>query len=101
MADLSVLHNMYQTNNDLYNRFEAAFVKASWDVRNEDSGTANHVNRINLADKILFLDETIPSKYYRLLLSNSTIQTNEAESSDNDILDVVSSFYNQISNLEA
>ena len=101
MATLLELYSLYQPNGDLYARFEAAFVSAAWDVINEDPGTTNHTNRIALAKQILLEPAVFTKKYYRLFMSNATIQTNMDTSTDNDVQSVVNSFLDQIANAEA
>ena len=101
MATLLELHNLYQAQGELFARFEAAMVKAAWDVMNESPATDNHVNRINLAKSILLGPQIPAKKYYRLLLSNATIQTSMGDSTDNDIQFVVNSLFDMIANVEA
>ena len=101
MATLLELHNLYQAQGALFARFEAAMVEAAWDVMNESPSTDNHVNRINLS-KVILLGPQIPAKkYYRLLLSNATIQTLMEDSTDNDIQFVVNSLFDMIAYVEA
>lgn len=88
------IHSLVVGTPELEQRFCAARLKAAWDVINEDAGTPSHAARLVWADKIVtdyFADK---DKEYRRFLSNATIQSSGAASTDNDISFVVASFLN-------
>ena len=101
MATLIEIRNLAIAHGDLQAKVEGAMIKAAWDVMNESAETSNHTNRIVLAKKILLDVSTLTKKYYCYFLSNATVQTNGQDTTDNDIIYVVNSFYDIIANAEA
>lgn len=102
MATLSELYSIYQPNGELYKRFEAASVKTACAVLNESEATENHANRLAFAKKVLLNPRQYAQQYFRLWMSNTTVQTNGDATTDSDIEYVVATqFWDLISNLEA
>lgn len=95
MATLIEIHNLAVGAPALQQRFYAARLKAAWDIRNEDAGTANHAARLAWANKVLGSYQASGSFYeYATFLANPTIQTSGSQSTDNDIQFVVNSLAN-------
>lgn len=101
MSTLNELHDIYQTNGKLMARFEAALVKKSWDIFNEEPSTENHTNRTNLAKLVIASPQNVSKKYYRYFLSDTTIHTKFMDSTDSEIMTATTNFLNPIANAEA
>jgi hypothetical protein len=101
MATLAEITSMWGAGGSLFHRFTGGCIKSAWDVMNEAANTANHVNRIALAKKMLLAPDDIAKKYYLYFLSNASIQTSGDAATDNDILFIVASFMDVIANAEA
>ena len=100
MATLLELHEIAQTSGKLFARFEAGMLYNSWAIIEEDSGTANHVNRMVLAKNILLSPSPTAKKYFRYFLSDPDIQTNMFESTDAQIVSAITGFFNVMANVE-
>ena len=100
MATLLELHSIAQASGELFARFEAGMLYESWAIVVEDVGTANHVNRIELAKNILLSPSSTAKKYFRYFLSNPDIQTNLFESTDAQIVSAITGFFNVMANVE-
>lgn len=94
MATLIQLYDLVNSKPQLFQRFLAARMKTSWDVLNEDPATTSHAARVAWANKIVGNFTANADEEYRRFLSNATIQTAGENSTDNDILFVVSTFLN-------
>ena len=76
-------------------------LKASYDVTNEDPGTANHANRLAWANVILTgTDAAVLAKVNEMiryaLASNATFQADPAAATDNDVAFIVASQLNAL-----
>jgi hypothetical protein len=94
MSALKQLNDLIVGTPELEQRFKAGRLKSAWDVLNEDAETPNHAQRLVWANKIIDDYEADSKKEFRRFLSNVTIQANKNQSTDNDILFVISSFIN-------
>lgn len=98
MATLVQIHNA-RYNSDLIARSEAALMVASGDVQNEDPGTANHAERLAMANACLsngtYLAECTSLAMFSVA-TNATIAADPDNATDNDIQFVVNSVYTNI-----
>jgi len=100
MANLVEIHSLLVGAPQLQQRFIAARVKASWDILNESADTDGHTERLAWAEKILDDSSADLTPEYNRFLSNTTIQANGTDSTDNDIQFVVNSFVNTWAGVE-
>lgn len=97
----ATLYSKYSIYNSdfLRKRTTSAIGQASYDIINEDTGTANHENRIKWAWSAL-KDTT---KYLNVMMHfialNDTVQSNGGEATDNDIQYIVNSNIDNIANI--
>jgi len=104
MATLQDIYAQSQPNGELAGRVEGAFIKASWAVLTEDAGTTDHANRLALARNVLESPRAYVQKFYRLVISNATIQANLGNTSalqDSEVENAVNGFWTTMANLEA
>lgn len=94
MSQLKLLNDLIIGTPDLEVRFRAGRIKCAWDVLNEAVNTPNHTARLVWANKVLDDYEADSKREFRRFLSNTTIQANKNQSTDNDILFVIASFIN-------
>lgn len=98
MATLIQIYNA-RKDTQLKARTESALLVASLDVQNEDVGTANHTERLAMANKCLtdepYLLECLSLAMYSVA-TNSTIAADPENATDNDIQFVVNSQYTNI-----
>lgn len=91
---LTDIYSLVHGNVELQQRFEAARIKASWDVLNEDESTTNHAERLIWANGIIGNTKNNINEEYVRFLSNSTIQSEGNAATDSDIQFVVNSLVN-------
>lgn len=93
MATLEQIHNA-SVNSALQARTKAAALLACYDIQNEDVGTANHTERLAMANKTLS-DEAYRTSVVDALMNsvstNDDIASDMQNASDNDIKFVVNS----------
>lgn len=85
-------YNLLTSEGDLWRKALWATFKAATDIKNEDSGTANHANRLTWANAALASLSALEAAEFELrlkVLENATIQTNGHASSDADVQFVV------------
>ena len=104
MATLDNLYSVIQPSGPFAGRLQAAMVKVSWDVYQEDETTENHTNRLLLAQHLLVDVRGVCEKYYRFIIGHPVLQA-EIEDlqnvSDSNILSVVTDLWNIMANVEA
>jgi len=104
MATLQDIYAQSQPNGELAGRVEGAFIKASWAVLTEDVGTTDHANRLALAKQVLIAPRAYVQKFYRLVISDATIQASLGNTSaldDSDIESAVNGLWTTMANAEA
>ena len=105
MATLQEIYEIIQPQHPVVGRVIGALIKAAWAALLEDAGTANHVNRLALANKVIVSPDAYVAKMWRLFLSNATVQASIddlTQLSDSDILYVVQTEqFNTLANMEA
>jgi len=104
MATLQEIYAVSQPQGDLAGRFEAAFIKACWAVVYEGDGVEDHVNRLALAKKVLLSPRPYVEKFYRLILSDGTLQAGFADPEaieDSAIENAVNGFWTTMAKVEA
>ena len=94
MATLMEIYSLVHGAPELEQRFQAARIKAAWDILNESPSTTGHTERLVWAEAILDDVSTDAEEEYTRFLSNATIQSSGTSSTDNDILFVVNSWVN-------
>jgi hypothetical protein len=90
MATLLELYNLYtERGGDIQARFEAAILKAAWNVLNEPPETPNHEKRAEWADRVLSDPEQSKKnavRFTRYALGWNTVLQDQGEKiSDSDI----------------
>ena len=101
MATYTEIYNLKVESSDLRNRITVAIAKASYDIINEDGGTANHTNRVTWANNSLLNASSMAEKFMWAVLQNTTIQANGEASSDSDIQFVVNGLVSDVDVLNA
>lgn len=81
-------------NASFKNRIAAAVAKASYDILNEDPGTASHAERVVWAKASMKDPTTVTDQMVWTVVQNATIQSSGLDSTDNDIQFVVNSNIN-------
>lgn len=88
------------STNDLHKKVARAIDKAARDVLNEDPQTANHVKRVQWAERARRTPETVVElahKWILQVLDNSTVAAAGNTATDNDVQFVVNGMVNQMS----
>ena len=106
MATLQAIYGIVQPQHPVLGRVMGALMKAAWQVINEDAGTANHTNRLALAEKVINDPESIKGKVWRLFLSSATVQA-QIDNLDGGLTDaqietvIITDQLNTLANMEA
>lgn len=73
-----------------------AILKASYDITNEDPGTANHAERLSLAIAVMSDIQKYLDVFMSYVATNATVQTSGVSASDNDIQYIVNSNWDAV-----
>lgn len=96
-ADWTLLEQHTITSSSEYQqRVEMAFLKVAFDVTNEDSGTANHAARLELANEVISGAGVPPRAFKMLHILNPALQ-GSPNPSDSDLLFTVAQQWNYFS----
>lgn len=109
MATNAELYGVIQPKGEVVGRVLVGLIKKAWTVLAESADTANHANRLALAQKVIRSPEALAGSAWRLFLSNTTVQlaiSDLSTLSDTDINwvmgdDTDSHVYDLLANLEA
>lgn len=97
-ADWTLLEQHTITSSASYQqRVEMAFLKTAFDVTNEDSGTANHAERLALAEQVISGSGVPPRAFKLLHILNPALQGTQ-DPTDSDILFTVAQQWNYFAN---
>jgi len=96
MGLIDIYHCWSAQSGTLRAKFIAACLKASYDIKNEDPGTANHANRLTWANAVLFgtvlqVEEKAMQHLRYAMASNATLQSVCEAATDNDVQYIVNS----------
>lgn len=82
---------------DYQKRVAQAFLKCAFDVTNEDAGTANHANRLKLAEQVISGSGVPPRAFQLLPILNPALQVESGDPTDNDLLFTVAGQWDRFS----
>ena len=88
MAELMEIYQLYYGSN-LKNRTEVAIAKAAVDIYKEDSGTANHTERLTWAKMAIQNTKAETERFIWGILADSTIQTAGNDATDAQVISAV------------
>lgn len=104
MATLLEKWEFLHSDSTLPKRVESAILKASYDVINEGSGTANHAARLAWANSVRLSPAELAASMTQgvmACLDNPTIQQDPLNATDNDIQFVINSIVDRLSGVGA
>jgi hypothetical protein len=92
------IYDLQYRHPDLRTRTQIAISNASYNVINEDPGTANHANRIMWANNVLASPERMMNLEMAIVVQNPTIQNAGDAAADSDIQFVVNGLVDYFAN---